>query len=99
VSNLFELIAEAKSLINQPVKHEHDWVMEGGRSCPTGNDRCSQPVYRCRICGDYDYGEPGGPGHAECLEVCGDSMNGWKPDWLESQYELEQCSSEYTLLS
>lgn len=44
---------------------EHDWKPEGGRECPRGG-RCSQTVYRCARCGDYDYGKPGGPAHAEC---------------------------------
>lgn len=43
----------------------HDWKPEGGRPCPRGGN-CSQTVYRCARCGEYDYGEPCGPGHAEC---------------------------------
>lgn len=45
----------------------HQWVAEGGRSCPDELEVCcSQAVYRCLTCGTYDYGEPGGPGHADC---------------------------------
>lgn len=45
----------------------HDWHSEGGRGCPRDlTDGCGQAVYRCRTCGTYDYGEPGGPGHADC---------------------------------
>lgn len=42
------------------------WEMDGGRPCPLGYEDCSQPVYRCMRCGDYDYGEPGGPAYEEC---------------------------------
>lgn len=56
----------------------HAWESEGGRSCPKEFEVCcSQAVYRCRTCGTYDYGEFGGPGHADCqrcqfkhLEIC-----------------------------
>lgn len=55
---------------------DHQWEFDGGaRPCPhpemigdsfakTGS--CSQAVYRCSICGIYDYGERGGPGHEDC---------------------------------
>jgi hypothetical protein len=49
----------------------HDWVSEGGRSCPKGlSDDCSQAAYRCRRCGDYDYGDDGGPGARDCEAHC-----------------------------
>jgi hypothetical protein len=47
----------------------HLWVSDGARGCPHSDqfDRpCSQPVYVCDRCGTYDYGEKGGPGHADC---------------------------------
>lgn len=44
----------------------HDWQVHGGRPCPRGDATCSQIVYRCARCGDWDYGEVGGPTHAEC---------------------------------
>jgi hypothetical protein len=45
----------------------HDWQTDGGRTCPKGDHNMrSQPVYKCARCGDYDYGEPGGPAHADC---------------------------------
>lgn len=49
----------------------HEWQPEGGRRCPRAtddDDGCggSQAVYRCARCGTYDYGERGGPGHADC---------------------------------
>lgn len=49
----------------------HDWVSEGARCCPKDiRDDCSQAVYRCRSCGIYDYGEPGGPGASDCRHHC-----------------------------
>lgn len=48
----------------------HTWDDEGGRSCPKGYEDCSQAVYRCSICGTYDYGEAGGPGHRDCHQAC-----------------------------
>jgi hypothetical protein len=47
----------------------HDWQVHGGRPCPHGVAICSQIVYRCARCGDWDYGEVGGPTDAEC-EKC-----------------------------
>jgi hypothetical protein len=75
---LNSLISEARALANDHpcTTVGHDWVSEGGRRCPHAtddDDGCggSQAVYRCARCGEYDYGERGGPGHADC----GDSMN------------------------
>lgn len=49
----------------------HYWVSEGGRSCPFEfTDTCSQTVYRCSVCGDYDYGDRGGPGWNDCERHC-----------------------------
>lgn len=31
---------------------------------------CSQAVYSCSVCGVYDYGQRGGPGHADCENLC-----------------------------
>ena len=47
----------------------HAWKMEGGRPCPRDVPGCSQAAYRCARpgCGAYDYGEPGGPGAADCI--------------------------------
>lgn len=51
--------------------HEsHDWKFQGGRACPRGYLGCSQAVYRCRRCGEWDYGELEGPGHDDCEETC-----------------------------
>lgn len=35
-----------------------------------GGERCSQSVYRCRRCGKWDYGYPGGPGDRDCRQFC-----------------------------
>lgn len=74
--------------------HGHDWVAEGGRSCPMGAEGCSQTVYVCRSCGQYDYGDgDGSPGKQDCQAVCGDSMTGWqngpldpRPDEWEANF-------------
>ncbi len=46
----------------------HVWGSVGGRECPEDVPHCSQPVFRCRCCGVFDYGEKGGPGHAACVD-------------------------------
>jgi hypothetical protein len=49
----------------------HEWISCGGRACPKGLDsECSQTVYSCKRCGVMDYGDPGGPGAAECEALC-----------------------------
>lgn len=49
----------------------HLWESEGGRACPDDlSENCSQAVYRCRVCGAWDYGAPGGPGAADCKNFC-----------------------------
>lgn len=67
------LVAEARSLANDdPCRSVgHAWDTDGGRSCPKfeGVD-CSQPVFRCTRCGEYDYGDKGGPGHRFCDREC-----------------------------
>lgn len=50
------------------------WQSEGGRRCPLGWDGCSQAVYVDMKTGEYDYGEPGGPGHADCERTCQHGM-------------------------
>jgi len=58
---------------------DHHWRQEGGRACPMGADGCSQAVYRCAICGVFDYGtDDDGPGVTDCRSACGDSMMGWR---------------------
>lgn len=46
------------------------WQSEGGRRCPLGWDDCSQAVYVDLASGEYDYGEPGGPGWRDCERYC-----------------------------
>jgi len=53
----------------------HDWILDGGRACPKSHEGCSQTVYRCRRCGEYDYGYEGGPAHKDCVVCPWD--NGW----------------------
>lgn len=52
------------------------WQSEGGRTCPLGWGGCSQPVFFDLATGEYDYGETGGPGHADCVRNC---KNGMQP--------------------
>ena len=55
------LLAEAQALAgDHPCRDSHQWVSDGGRACPfydTDKD-CggSQVVYRCEMCGEFDYG-------------------------------------------
>ncbi len=64
------LIAEATSLAGGNLcAAGHDWQSDGGRPCPRSGSECTQTVYRCARCGVWDYGDPGGPGHADCNGV------------------------------
>jgi hypothetical protein len=67
-----QLVAQAR--VDHPCSQGHDWQTDGGRACPhVGTDEdCgrSQAVYRCARCGEWDYGYPGGPGHADCVTYC-----------------------------
>lgn len=65
---LTALIAKAVVLAGGDLCAEgHDWVTEGGRSCPEDlRSDCGQAVYRCARCGEYDYGHKGGPGWTDC---------------------------------
>lgn len=51
-----------------PVAAELDRLSELGS--PNCSDRPGQAVYQCARCGTWDYGEPGGPGHADCVQFC-----------------------------
>ena len=67
------LIREAsQELGSEPCRAgAHDWISEGGRACPKElTDNCSQAVYVCRTCGQYDYGAKGGPGEDDCNNHC-----------------------------
>ena len=74
---LSELITAAVQLAGADDIVSHSarmWKLEGGRRCPLGWDGCSQPVYVDTKTGDYDYGELGGPGHADCVSNCSHGM-------------------------
>lgn len=73
-SELTRLIAEASVLAGGAhpcAVLGHKWVSIGGRPCPYASDRrepnCSQTVFQCSACDVVDYGEPGGPGHQNCI--------------------------------
>lgn len=72
-SALLDLIKEASMELGSDAccQGKHQWESEGGRGCPQDlTGLCSQAVYRCRICGDYDYGANGGPGANDCANYC-----------------------------
>lgn len=72
---LQHLIAEARGLANDhPCAREHAWEAEGARPCPQCDG--SQTVYRCARCGEYDYGERGGPAWSECATRYCDGKEG-----------------------
>lgn len=49
----------------------HKWQSESGRGCQKqANEKCSQTVYTCSICGVYDYGDKGGLAWKECFLHC-----------------------------
>lgn len=71
---LQHLIAEALALGGTNIcAAGHDWQSQGGRRCPRATDDseppCSQTVYQCARCGDWDYGQEGGPAHRECFDL------------------------------
>ena len=74
---LDELITAAVQLAgDDAVSHgARLWQSEGGRACPLGWRGCSQPVYVDAKTGVYDYGQPGGPGHADCVRNCKNGMH------------------------
>lgn len=53
------------------MKGIHQWTTEGGRSCPKEvYGHCTQVVYVCSVCGEYDYGDKGGPAWNDCFVRC-----------------------------
>lgn len=78
MSELRALIAEAAALGGTNLcAAGHEWRTDGGRACPHDCGD-SQPVYRCARCGEYDYGDPGGPAYRECELLdfnCGECAN------------------------
>lgn len=74
----------------------HQWVTEGGRECPHADtpEECvnaSQPVFRCARCGQWDYGEPGGPGAEACARPCGTRLCDTS-EWREAEAEREAAA-------
>lgn len=71
---LEELIRQASTELGSDACREgkHQWQSVGGRACPhpecIGEGFCSQAVYQCSVCGEWDYGARGGPGHDDCLD-------------------------------
>jgi hypothetical protein len=84
---LNELITAAMQLAGTEDQVSHGarlWKTDGGRRCPLDWDDCSQAVYVDLKTGEYDYGEPGGPGHADCVSHCSRGMQPRPPDEDES---------------
>lgn len=72
-STLNVLIRQASTELGSDAcrARRHTWASEGGRPCPHDlTDNCSQAVYRCSVCGAWDYGEVGGPGDTDCASTC-----------------------------
>lgn len=66
--SLTELCAQAAALASGDCRDiGHAWDSDGGRACPKGRTGCSQTVYVCLRCDETDYGDPGGPGYADCF--------------------------------
>lgn len=82
MQGLNELITAAMQLAgDDTVSHgARLWKTEGGRRCPLDWDECSQAVYVDLKTGEYDYGEPGGPGHADCVRRCPHGMEPPPPE-------------------
>lgn len=77
---LQHLIKEARTELGSDACRagKHQWESEGGRACPHGlDDNCGQAVYRCAVCGSYDYGEGGGPGDLDCYNNCRHRTERW----------------------
>jgi len=72
---LADLIRDASTQLGSDAcrSGKHLWESDGCRGCPHDEDNghCGQAVYRCAVCGQYDYGEPGGPGAADCAATSG----------------------------
>lgn len=77
MTTLDKLITAAMELAGAEGTVSHGarlWQSEGGRRCPLGWDDCSQAVYADLKTGEYDYGDPGGPGHTDCVRNCAHGM-------------------------
>ncbi len=90
MQTLNDLITAAMQLAGTEGQVSHGarlWQSEGGRRCPLDWDNCSQAVYVDLKTGEYDYGEPGGPGHADCVRHCPHGMEPPPPDEDEERVE------------
>lgn len=67
----------------------HRWITDGGRPCPKGSENCSQTVYQCFWCSQYDYGQKDGPGYEDCKNCTAFSVaiDDYKHDILETVYQ------------
>ena len=89
---LNELLTAATQLAGEDaVSHgARLWKSEGGRCCPLGWWDCSQAVYVDLKTGEHDYGEPGGPGHTDCIRHCHHGMQHspaeHDDDWQRSHF-------------
>lgn len=71
--NLMKLVSDAVKLGGGELccVAGHQWVPVGGRECfNSSHVDCSQPVFQCKICNEYDYGENDGPGNKFCIKEC-----------------------------
>jgi hypothetical protein len=90
---LGQLITDALALAGDDSKVMHGgrlWKFEGGRSCPIDWHDCSQAVYRDLRTDAWDYGEPGGPGHADCVRTCPHGMQPPPDDELPSEGDQDR---------
>lgn len=93
MTGLDSLITAAIRLAGDDNRVSHGarlWQTEGGRRCPLDWDGCSQAVYVDLKTGEYDYGEPGGPGHADCVRHCPHGMQPRPPDEEDDRPEEPQ---------
>lgn len=93
---LKHLIAEAVALAGGNLcASGHEWESEGGRGCPKyENAGCSQTVYVCTRCGEYDYGDKGGPSHHECFAKCHRDFTDEIAEDAEYAAEVERLTAE-----
>jgi len=77
IATLDALITDALAIAGNDDQRVHNgrlWKFAGGRACPIGWEDCSQAVFRCAKSDDWDYGEPGGVGDADCHANCKHGM-------------------------
>ncbi len=93
---LKHLIAEAVALAGGNLcASGHEWESEGGRGCPKyENAGCSQTVYVCTRCGEYDYGGKGGPSHHECFVTCNRDFTDEIAEDAEYEAEVARLTGE-----